>query len=198
MSELDGAMMLVTHIIKQAVSDADAPADISDDEIADARLFLKSIKQLAADCYHGARSRDTWMMTALEATVEVIQTRECTILAEDIYSRPVKWKACTKCGTNLPATLTFFAASQSGKRGLSSWCKDCRCTNNRVRREKPVMTLDEPTCKLYHAGIFVHVPHGHGEATKVVGHRCLLRGCWAPCGGYPGHCKWPKTRGERL
>lgn len=36
-----------------------------------------------------------------------------------------KYKACAKCGKELPATINFFHKKKTGKYGLKSECKDC-------------------------------------------------------------------------
>lgn len=40
-------------------------------------------------------------------------------------------KRCTKCGTELPATLEYFCARKDAKSGFVSWCRDCQRENSR-------------------------------------------------------------------
>ena len=41
-------------------------------------------------------------------------------------------KCCTKCKTEYPATIEFFAVNKGHKDGLHSWCKACVCVNNAI------------------------------------------------------------------
>lgn len=40
-------------------------------------------------------------------------------------------KACTKCGTEYPATIEFFAKQSRSSSGLHSWCKGCNSKRGR-------------------------------------------------------------------
>ena len=44
-------------------------------------------------------------------------------------------KACTRCGTVLPATPEYFRASKTGKYGVSSECKECLKKRDRSARQ---------------------------------------------------------------
>lgn len=45
-------------------------------------------------------------------------------------------KICSKCKRELPADLTFFANSSTGKYGLSSWCRKCHKEYSKKWREE--------------------------------------------------------------
>ena len=47
----------------------------------------------------------------------------------------MKYKNCTKCGNEYPATIEYFRSDKRNKSGLGAWCRECFMEWQKKRRQ---------------------------------------------------------------
>lgn len=61
----------------------------------------------------------------------------------------MKFKTCTKCGRQLPATIDYFGRHKNHIDGLTSQCKQCKNENNRLYKKNNKDILNFKNAKYY-------------------------------------------------